>query len=200
MFRIEPAGVHDMAGVYRVCLLTGDAGEDATTRYRDPDLLGHIYAGPYLARGEGTQLVAVDEDGVAGYLFSADDTLAFEAWAEREWWPPLRMRYSPRPAADDGTGDADLVRRIHEPERTRHELAQAYPAHLHIDLLERTRGTGLGRRLIEQLLDELRARDVAGVHMGVAAANTNAIGFYRHLRFEEVAQERWGVVLGLRLD
>jgi hypothetical protein len=75
--RIEPAGPHDLPGAYRVCLATGDAGRDATTLHRDPDLLGHVHVGPYLARGTDTQLVVVDAGGVAGNLLSADDTPAF---------------------------------------------------------------------------------------------------------------------------
>lgn len=196
MLRIEPARLHDLPGAYRVCLLTGDAGKDASGILRDPDLLGHVYVGPYIARGIGTQLVLVDEQGVAGYLLSADDTLAYEAWAEAEWWPALRARYEP---LTGDSMDAELIGLIHSPERTPEDLAADYPAHLHIDLLEHTRGLGLGRRLIDRLLDDLRARDVSGVHLGVDAANVNGIGFYEHLGFREVAREPGGLLMGLRL-
>ncbi len=195
MLRIERAGLHDLPGAYGVCLQTGDAGQNATDLYRDPDLLGHVYVGPYLARGAGTQLVAVDEAGVAGYLLSADDTAAFEAWAEREWWPPLRERY---PLIDDGSRDARLIGMIHRTQRTPSELVADYPAHLHIDLLARTRGSGLGRALIERLLSELRERGVGGVHFGVDERNTNAIGFYEHLGFGRLPDS--GVLMGKRLD
>lgn len=195
VLRIEPARLHDLPGAYRVCLRTGDAGEDATTRIDDPDLLGHVYVGPYITRGVGTQLVAVDEHGVAGYLLSADDTLAFEAWAEAEWWPPLRARY---PSVTGAPMDVELIRLIHSPERTPADLATEFPAHLHIDLLEHARGQGLGRRLIGRLLDDLRARGIPGVHLGVDAANTNGIGFYEHLGFREVAREPGGLIMGLR--
>ncbi len=188
-----------MAGAYRTCLLTGDAGKDGSERYRDPDLLGHVYVGPYLARGQGTQLVLVDKAGSAGYLLSADDTLAFEAWAEAEWWPRLRARYPlPSPGATDP--DAELIRLIHSPPRTPQALADEYPAHLHIDLQERARGTGLGRRLLERLLGDLRARGVPGVHLGVDDTNTNAIGFYGHLGFRELDAEPGGLIMGLRFD
>jgi ribosomal protein S18 acetylase RimI-like enzyme len=196
MLRIEPAGLHDLPGAYRTCLLTGANGKDATRLHRDPDLLGHIYVGSYLAQASGTQLVVVDEEGSAGYLLSTDDTLAFEAWAEREWWPSLRARY---PIRDDGSHDDELIRQIHSPERTPVELAREYPAHLHIDLRERARGTGLGRALVERLLAELRARHVIGVHLGVAAENANAIGFYAHLGFREVDTEPGGILMGLSL-
>jgi ribosomal protein S18 acetylase RimI-like enzyme len=196
MLRIEPAGLHDLPGAYRTCLLTGDAGADGSALHRDPDLLGHVYVGPYLARGSGTQLVVVDEEGSAGYLLSADDTLAFEAWADRQWWPLLRARY---PLREDDSRDAELIRLIHAPERTPADVAHEYPAHLHIDLQQRARGAGLGRTLVEQLLVDLRARRVAGVHLGVDKDNSNAIGFYRHLGFREVATEPGGIIMGLRL-
>jgi ribosomal protein S18 acetylase RimI-like enzyme len=193
---IEPAGLHDLPGAYRVCLLTGEAGQDASAIYADPDLLGHLYVGPYLARGVDTQLVVVDEAGVCGYLLSADDTLAFEAWAERDWWPPLRVRY---PLVDDGSRDAELVRVIHEPDPTPTGLTDVYPAHLHIDLLARARGRGLGGKLVGGLLAEMRGRRVPGVHLSVDARNANAIGFYEHLGFREVAREPGGLIMALRL-
>jgi ribosomal protein S18 acetylase RimI-like enzyme len=196
MLRIETAGLHDLPGAYQTCLLAGEAGGDATRLYRDPDLLGHVYVGPYITQGTGTQLVVVDEDGAAGYLLSADDTASFEEWAEAEWWPPLRARY---PIRDDGSRDAELIRLIHEPPRTPADLVAEYPAHLHIDLQERARGTGLGRALIERLLAAMREREVAGVHLGVDADNANAIGFYEHLGFREVDQEPGGLLMGLRL-
>jgi GNAT superfamily N-acetyltransferase len=196
MLRIERAGRHDVPGAYRTCLLTGDAGRDATALYRDPDLLGHVYVGPYLARGVGTQLVLFDHEGSAGYLLSADDTSDFEAWAEDEWWPPLRARYARR---SDGSRDDELIALIHQPERTPHEITGRYPAHLHIDLQERARGKGFGRLLIERLLDELRARGIPGVHLGVDAANANGIAFYDHLGFAEVAREPGGIVMGRRI-
>lgn len=196
MLRVETAGLHDLAGAYRTCLLTGDAGQDASPLYRDPDLLGHVYVGPYLAQGRGTQLVAVDEQGVAGYLLSTDDTRAFEAWAERAWWPPLRERY---PLSEGGTADDALIRLIHQPELAPAGLTDRFPAHLHIDLQERARGTGLGRAMIERLLADLRARGIPGVHLEVATQNTNAIGFYGHLGFIRVGAGHEAVLMGLEL-
>lgn len=196
MFRIERAGPADMAGVYRVCRLTGDVGEDATALYPDPDLCGHVWAGAYLAREGGTQLLAVDDEGLAGYLISTDDTAAFEAWAEAHWWPPLRVRY---PRSDEDTPSARLIRRIHEPERRTPAIAAEYSAHFHIDLLRRARGSGMGRLLIERLQAELRERRIAGVHMGVAERNTNALAFYEHLGFRILEAGGGGVTLGMPL-
>ena len=197
MLRIEPAGLADLPGAYRVCIGTGLKGEDASGLHGDPDLLGHVYVGSYIARGEGTQLVVVDEAGVCGYLLSTDDTRAFAAWQEAHWWPALRVRY-PDPEADPR--DAWLVRQIHQPPTLPAAITDTYPAHLHIDLLARARGTGLGRVLIERLLADLRERGVRGVHMGVDPENANALGFYDHLGFHVLERLPDEVVLGMRLD
>jgi hypothetical protein len=42
----------DQGHLYRICLQTGDHGTDATAQFRDPDLLGHVYAAPY-GKGQG---------------------------------------------------------------------------------------------------------------------------------------------------
>jgi ribosomal protein S18 acetylase RimI-like enzyme len=192
MLRVEAAAISDLPGAYRTCLLTGDAGRDASALHRDPDLLGHVYVGPYLAQGGGTQLVVVDAAGVAGYLLSADDTMAFEDWAEASWWPGLRTRY---PLRHDGSRDDELIRYIHKPPRTPDGLVEAHPAHLHIDLQDRARGQGLGRALVERLLSELRSRAVAGLHLWVDEANEDAIGFYARLGFHELHREQRGVLM-----
>jgi len=193
---IRRTALHDLPGAYRACLHTGDAGRDATRLYLDPDLLGHVYVGPYIVGQPGVGLVPVDEQGVAGYVLAALDTRAFEAWAEAEWWPALRIRY---PLRDEATPDAELVRIIHAPPRAPDVVVDAFPAHLHIDLLERARGQGLGRSLVETLLADLRTRGVPGVHLDVGADNANAIGFYRHLGFHEVQPLPTSVLMGLRL-
>jgi hypothetical protein len=46
-FAIRPYHPSDLPALYRICLLTGDSGADASQLYRDPELLGHFYAAPY---------------------------------------------------------------------------------------------------------------------------------------------------------
>ena len=58
--------MRDLPGAYRVCLLTGDAGRDASTIYRNPELLGHVFVGPYIVGQPDLALVVADEVGIAG--------------------------------------------------------------------------------------------------------------------------------------
>jgi ribosomal protein S18 acetylase RimI-like enzyme len=193
---IRPATPADLPGIYRVCLKTGDSGRDATGLWRDEDLLGLVYCGPYVVGQPDLALVVEDEDGIAGYLFGAADTRTFEAWEEGNWWPELRERYPPR---DDGSLEAGLIDVIHHPSPAPDDVVAAYPAHLHIDLLEHVRGQGLGRRLVTWLLDQFVERGIHGVHLEVAADNAGGIAFYRRLGFEVLQPHGDALLMGRRL-
>lgn len=195
---IRRFGTADERALYDICLRTGDSGGDATGRYRDPDLLGHVYVGPYLALAPGFAFVCVEDGAVAGYVLGVPDTRAFERAAARDWWPALRPRY-PRELFAPESPDGRLVRLIHEPPEADLEVVERYPAHLHVDLLPVLQGRGLGRRLLATLFDALRAAGAPAVHLGVARANGNAIGFYHRLGFTEVRGHPDSLVLGRSL-
>ena len=196
MSSYRPAKLHDLPGAYRVCLLTGDSGRDATGIYRDPDLLCHLFAGPYIVGEPDLAWVVTDSQGVGGYVLATADTRAFEAWAEANWWPQLRERYPEAPG--DGP-DAALIRLLHSPLRSPDAVVAGYPAHLHIDLAERMRGHGHGRAMMELILDGLRERACPGVHLAVSVENANAIAFYRYLGFIELERARDSILMGLML-
>lgn len=202
MFTIRPARPSDRDALYRICLETADSGADATHIYADPLLVGHIYAGPYLAHAPDFAFVLEAGGQACGYVIGAPDTRAFETALEREWWPALRAQYADPTAipAAARTPDQRLAQLIHHPHTAPPSLLDAYPSHLHIDLLPRGQGGGNGRRMMERLLTALREAGSPGVHLGVGGRNTRAIGFYRHLGFETLSQGTGGsLTLGRRL-
>jgi ribosomal protein S18 acetylase RimI-like enzyme len=199
---IRRATPDDREAVYSICLRTGDGGADATALYRDPDLLGHVWAGAYLALEPDLAFVVEDDAGPAGYVLGALDTAAFEARCEADWWPPLRELY-PDPVGihpSERNPDQQQHHLIHHPRRTPDQLTHEYPSHLHIDLLPRTQGRGDGRRLLSALLDALQGNGSRGVHLGTGVTNQRAIGFYQHLGFSRLPGSRDDTVLmGKRL-
>lgn len=176
---MRPFHPSDLPGMYRVCLATGDAGGDATALYRDPELLAHVYCGPYPVADPGLTFVVVDEHGVAGYVVATADTEAFAAWCEASWWPALRERLPLASDPGDGTRDHELLSHVRTPPAA--QAPEGHPAHLHVDVLPRLQGQGWGRRLIAAVADALRARGVPGLHLVVDARNTRAVGFYEHV-------------------
>lgn len=187
---IRPGRSADVAGAYYVCLKTGDHGQDGEPFYReDPDALGRIYVGPYLAFEPELSLILEDEQGICGYAFGALDSRAFYARYEAEWRPDLCARF-PAPHGDpkQWTRVQHVHHAYHHPDYFCPEPYEAYPSHLHIDLLPRAQGRGYGRRMIEQNLEALRRRGSPGAHLGVSALNTRAAGFYQRLGFGELTR------------
>lgn len=187
---LRPARPGDEPGAYYVCLKTGHYGEDGEPFYReDPDALGRIFVGPYLAFEPEFSLILEDARGICGYALAAPDSRAFYARYEREWRPRLCAQF-PDPGGDPArwTRVQQVYHAYHHPDYFCPEPYAAYPAHLHIDLLPRAQGRGYGRRMIEALLDRLRGRGVSGVHLGVSVYNRRAVGFYERLGFRELTR------------
>ena len=189
---IRPYRDSDLEDLYRICLQTGDAGEDATSMFEDPWLLGHVFAAPYGLFEPSLAFVAEDESGVGGYIVGALDSRAFEARLEANWWPALRDRYPAPPSGlppEQWTPDQRTAGFVHVPLTVPDELAEDYPSHLHINLLPRLQSQGLGGRLMNTLMRALREQGSAGVHFFVWPANQRAVGFYRHLGFTAISAE-----------
>ncbi|RJL35550.1 GNAT family N-acetyltransferase [Bailinhaonella thermotolerans] len=172
--------------LYEICLRTAAHGGDASGMLTEHRLLGDIFVGPYLAHSPDLAWVVAPDEALGvpsrpvGYFLAVADTASFEDELERRWWPRVRAR-EPRKPAEPGSPDALLRSYLADPPRTPAEIAARYPAHIHVDLLPEAQGGGHGRRLWTTAIDALRERGVPGVHLGVAAANTKAQGFYRHL-------------------
>jgi len=176
--RIRPYAPADRDAVARVCLLTADAGSDATGVFEDDSLWAEVFALPYVTRHPDLAFVVEDPDGaVVGYVIGTDDTDAFEEWFASEWWPRVAERH-PRPEVERTRQDGTLIYAYGRRAGAEPYAGMGYPAHLHIDLLPAAQGQGLGRQLISTLLDALRRRGVAGLHLVASAENQGALAFY----------------------
>lgn len=189
-FVIRDARPGDESGAYHVCLKTGDFGQDGEPFYRDdPDALGRIFVGPYLAFEPELSLLLEDAQGICGYALGAFDSRMFFARYEAEWRPKLCAKF-PMPGGDPAkwTRVQQVHSWYHQPDYFCPEPYDRYPSHLHIDLVARAQGRGYGRRMLEMVMDRLRARGSPGAHLGVSAVNRPAFEFYRHLGFAELTR------------
>jgi GNAT superfamily N-acetyltransferase len=188
MVNIRPLQPRDIDALYAIALATAWVGGDASSLYRDPKLIGHIYTAPYATLQSDLCLVAEDEAGVAGFVVGTADTLTWEARLEREWWPPLRRQY---PAPDEAQmaewpHDHQRVVMIHNPTPVPAAVVQSYPAHLHMNLLPRLQGRGNGSRLFAAWLAVAAARGIGPMHVGANKQNTRAFSFWQRLGFVEL--------------
>ncbi len=187
--RIRPYQPDDLDELYSVCVRTANNGQDATSMFRDPRLPGHVHAAPYALFEPSLAFVAQDAGGAGGYVVAALDSQAFAHRLERDWWPALRASH-PEPSQDLAQGltpkERSALHWIHHPLGTPDDLAMGFPSHLHINLVPRLQGQGIGRQLIATVIAALRDQGSHGVHLHVTRGNQRAAGFYRHLGFAEL--------------
>jgi ribosomal protein S18 acetylase RimI-like enzyme len=195
---IRPYDVGDRDAVAHVCVCTAAGGRDARGVYSDDLLMPDVYALPYVEHSPDLAFVVVGPDGrVVGYVLGVADTPAFVAWWERAWTPRFRAAHPAPGAPTDhrpAYTEADLLRDGTDPRRMLRGLTaaelEAYPAHLHIDLLPEAQRQGLGRRLVDTFRQALAARGVPGLHLGYDPANTAARAFYDRNGFVELPSSR----------
>ncbi len=196
-FQIRPYHPSDFVSYYRICLKTADSGKDGTALYKDPDLIGHFYAGPYAVLEPDICFTLTCDDDPCGYIIGAKDSAAFAGRCEEEWFPELRKRYA-LPAEDDDSHDAKIIRLIHKGQVVKEEVKD-YPAHLHIDLLPIAQGQGLGRKIINTFIDRLKELDVPALHLEVGKRNEGAVKFYERVGFHLVKEYEYSIAFGMRL-
>jgi ribosomal protein S18 acetylase RimI-like enzyme len=79
-----------------------------------------------------------------------------------------------------------MAHHIHHPDRTPRRINEQYPAHLHINLVPRLQGLGLGKRMVDLWLAKVGALGAHGACLGTGDSNPRAVRFYRAYGFHEV--------------
>jgi ribosomal protein S18 acetylase RimI-like enzyme len=182
----------DRADVYEVCVRTAAAGGDARGRYVSDDLMGDIWAGPYLELEPELAFVvevprepdavsgAAGPARIGGYILGTADTRRFVERYRAFWLPKFAAKY----AEDDDSRPGFRPERMLVPE------IDHYPAHLHIDLLPELQRRGWGRRMIGRFLQAAADRGAPGAHLSFDPANTGAAAFYDRIGFAPIPGHR----------
>jgi ribosomal protein S18 acetylase RimI-like enzyme len=195
-FVVRAATPADRSAALRVCVLTGNAGADATTLFpTDPEALGKRWVAPYLDL-EPTLAFVLEEvatGAVCGYCLGALDTAAFAVRLQTSYLPPLRAAH-PDPAKL-GKPEPEWTAE----ERVYHELhdlaagcvptgldAALYPSHLHLDLTPHAQGRGHGARMMGALLAAQRRAGSPGAFLQLHESNARARRFYEKLGFRQL--------------
>ena len=188
----------DRSDLYHVCLATGDSGANAVHLYNHKDMLGEIYVGPYLTFQPDLSFTLI-QDGVAGYALAALDTTSFEETLSREWWPSILEKYNGLSPENFNEREKNLFSYIQNPPLRPKKFVDQYPSHLHIDLLEKAQGRGIGKAMMLIVLETLREQGSKGVHLGMGAQNSRAFAFYTKLGFTLLDKNDDEWTMGLNL-
>ena len=176
--------ITDLSSLYKICLLTANNGSNASLLLKDSDLVGHLYAAPYAFFEPNLCFILLKDAMPCGYILGTQNSIKFQERCEKEWFPELRKRY-PLLNENDCSLQASFIRNLHQRHVFINEIND-FIAHLHIDILPICQGKGFGRQLIQKFLDQLQVYGVKGVHLIVSKENVSAIGFYKHIGFQEL--------------
>jgi ribosomal protein S18 acetylase RimI-like enzyme len=154
--------------------------------WRDMESFADLFTAYYTDAEPESALVAEKDGVVVGYLLGCVDTT--KAWnpATVFFRHLLRRGIAFRPGTAGmvwrSLGDiaVDALRRRLPPVAVRDDR---WPAHLHIDLLPSTRGSGVGADLMHRWLDALRGAGVRGCHLETLGENHGAIAFFESMGF-----------------
>ena len=196
-FNIRTYHPSDLSSLYRICLLTGKSGKDASELYTDPDLLGQFYAAPYAVLEPDLCFILTNSGKPCGYILGTRDSTAFYKRCESEWFPLVRQRY-PLHDSNDNSPDARIIRLIHGGHKVNEDL-KSYPAHLHIDLLPEAQGQGSGHKLTDKFISKLRELEVPALHLQVGKSNTGAIKFYERTGLKRIKEYEKSIAFGIKL-
>ncbi len=183
---IRPYQASDRDAVYDVAVRTGAAGQDARGLYSTDDLIGDIYAGPYLHLEPEHAFVLDNGIRAVGYVIGTADTVGFVAAYRERWLPLMSQRYQPL-AGEPGTAEERKLADLYNPESMLMDELATHPAHLHINLLPDYQGAGFGRTMVDTFLASVAAAGVGSCYLAVRPANTSALGFYERLGWQRLS-------------
>ncbi len=190
-----PADRKSWQAVRELCCRTGDNGNPVAPERRES--FARVWIEPYEQLLPQWSYVAERNGILAGYLTGCPDTGRFERARRRRIMPRLLMalplgryrrvagaghfeRRAPGTARDVSDFFSGTVRAA---------LEREYPAHLHINVDARWRASGIGRRLVEGYLADLRALGCSGIHL---FCGPDPVGFYARLGFQELSRAQAG--------
>jgi len=193
---LRSANISDLPELLRVCLETGDSGKDATHLHNLPELVGDIYAAPYVLHQPEFAYVLLAEDNVVGYVLGVLDTQAFENELAEKYWSGAKAKYQ-QLEVKITPADQELLVALSRQGFSSADLTEKFPSHLHIDIVESHQGAGYGKAMIALLLAELKAAGSTGVHLRMSASNDRARAFYKKFGFAEVSEDSNECIMGL---
>jgi len=182
---VRPYDPADRAAVHRIAADTAFFGEPVEAFWEDRRLFCDVFISYYTDMEPEHGWVACADEEVVGFLMGCLNTATqrrrvVQAILPGVVWRALRGRY--RFGEFTWRYVAVLTRASLRGEFAHVDLA-IYPAHLHINVDACWRGRGLGYRLIEAYLGQLRQLGVPGVHVITTSMNEAACRLYTSVGF-----------------
>ena len=182
---IRPYNAKDKEDVHFVCL-NSDGPYKSSKRGINFSLA--VYCDYYIENEPENCFVATDEkDKAIGYIICTENFDKFKEIYMADYYTRIKKwEYRRRKSA---------LRSIIPHEKYK----QNYPAHLHIDILPEYQRMGLGHKLTDALVEQLKAKGVKGIMLTTWIKNEIGRGFYDKYGFTLLEEMKNCAVYGLKL-
>jgi ribosomal protein S18 acetylase RimI-like enzyme len=181
----------DRPMIRKIACDTADRGEPVENFYSDREIIADLITRNYTDYEPESLWVAEGEGRVGGYLPAS--------LAPRRYWKVTARRLLPALLTKALIRGAFFRRETWDLLHAMLKTAWAggfkrdipfddYPAHLHINLDRNVRGVGIGRRLVEQFVEQARAQGARGVHLATRLDNVAGCGFFERVGFSELGR------------
>ena len=196
---VRPFAPQDREAVRQICCETADCGGPVEHFFQDRDIFADLLLRYYLDDEPQSCWVAEADGRVVGYLTGCLATRRYRrrmAWriVPAVVWKALRrgtLAHSQTRALLTA-GAAVWLRGGFAADAA----LRAYPAHLHVNLLDGFRGQATGGALVRQFCDQVAAARVPGVHAVVRDDNPAACAFFERLGFTRVSRHPTTLITG----
>jgi ribosomal protein S18 acetylase RimI-like enzyme len=194
----------DQTAVLQLSADTAFFGETVEAFLEDRQLFMDAFARYYLEQETSLVWVAESADDLIGFLFGCTDTSSqSKRWRSYIISTVLMKAVTGKYRLGSKTASFTwgmLIGAVRG-EGVRVDL-QEYPAHLQIDVKIGFRGVGVGRRLIEAYLGQLKRLNICGVHLETTSYNEAAFHLYEKIGFQlldERLNRFWTRLLGFEV-
>ncbi len=192
---IRPYAPHlpgERAAVRQLCCDAAYGDVPLESFYPDRALFADLMTRYYLDWEPGSSWVAAAPPGdgrIVGYLLGCADSRRQRRVELTRVVPAALAGFVRRGGLAKGATWRLLAANLLQPlEGSTSFDPRRYPAHLHLGLDPAHRGQGLGGRLVESFLAQLRTAGVPGVHAVVLAENRRGGRFFERLGFRPIAR------------
>lgn len=204
-YNIRPYQEKDRELVLKIASDTAFFGEPVEIFLEDRHIFMDAFYTYYVDIEPEHAWVATSHDEVVGFLTGSTDTHRQEIWFSKHAVPGVvkklfRGKYKTGPLTWHCFRAYLLTFFRHE--GTAADL-NLYPAHFHINIDRQHRRAGLGRRLIQTYLAQLKSLNIPGVHLQTTSENIGACILYERIGFNLLSShstQMWRWVSGKTIE
>jgi ribosomal protein S18 acetylase RimI-like enzyme len=170
-------------------------GDSAAHFWRHKQSFVEVWTSYYLDHEPESVYVAIKDHSIVGYLTGCLNTVLAKSDAIlQSAIIKYGLLFRPGTAGFFWRAIFDGLQDKHR--ATGDFIDERWPSHLHINLLQTARGTGVGVGLMENWFGQLKQSSSPGCHLGTLVENTRGVSFFEKMGFKPYGEP--SLVPGMR--